>query len=810
MNPGAIGSTSIQTESGTDPRSALFEAIVTHGPGATVLIDEDATVTFCSASIERILGYQPEDLVGRHALDFVHADDLDEAAAQVASLLDDPHIADPTLRIRHLDGHYEWIGFTAVNQLDDPRLRALVLALRNVGHEVMAEQRIRRILQDSSGATIVIDESGGLTWRSPGAERFIGEHDELTPDVLDRVFAGDGAEAANAAYERVLAGGSGVSARIFGQMGPTDDRSWVDIVITNALDDPAVTGIIVNIRDVDEAVRAGDSGHRLTAMLENTTDIVCMYDSDFNRLWANAAALAALGDAAGTIDRALQRHPLIPAEIIEREVRPALIDRGAWRGEITMTTVEGRNVPVDATLLLHQAADGSHFVSLMARDISERKRLEAQLQAKARHDPLTGLPNRLFLTERLEARVAQGRPLALLFLDLDQFKAVNDTQGHDAGDQLLVEAAERLRTAVRPTDVVGRFGGDEFVVILDGIEDGDQVHSLATRILDELRGPVQLGAIKVYLTGSMGVAIADGADASTLISNADAAMYKAKADGRDRVAFFTSELRARSVARLDTAHRLRNALEADELRVWFQPVVDTESGLPIAVEALARWSDADLGDLPTQHLIDVAEETGLIHQLGAAVFDRTCAAVAELGAASTSLTFSVNLSAHQLSDPELIDTLERALVRHDVQPERLVCEVTESAVMLDVANSSTVLDGIRKLGVGIAIDDFGTGYSSLAYLRRFPVDVLKIDREFISDLRLDSEWNRSLAAGIVSLGHSLGLRIVAEGVELEEQADVLRLLGCDGMQGYLFARPVPLASLPGVVDGLRRSANRQR
>ena len=281
-------------------------------------------------------------------------------------------------------------------------------------------------------------------------------------------------------------------------------------------------------------------------------------------------------------------------------------------------------------------------------------------------------------------------------------------------------------------------------------------------------------------------------------------MYKAKADGRDRVAVFTSELRERSRDRLRTAHTLRSALDSGGLDVWFQPIVDSPSGAPIGVEALVRWQHSQLDSIRTTHVIEVAEETGLILALGAAVIERTCEAIAALGDSAGGLTFSVNLSAHQLADPLLIDALEAALTKHDVEPRRLVCEVTESAVMVDVDDSARVLDRIRDLGVGIAIDDFGTGYSSLAYLQRFPVDVLKIDREFVIGLTISSDWKRSLAAAIVSLGHSLGLRVVAESVETEEQAAILSMLGCDAMQGYLFAEATPVERLPEVLKRLRK------
>lgn len=793
----------VATEARLAAQASRFEAIVTKGPGATVLLDADAVVTFCSDGIRTILGFEPDDLVGRTGLELVHPDDLAQARAQVAELLAGVTTLDPTLRLAHADGHYEWVGITAVNQLDHPELGAIVLSLRNRGDEMLAEDRIRRLLRDASGATFVIGPGDEVTWATPGVERFIGEHRVLGAAAVDELVAAPDVDRVTAGYREVVRGGHGTTRRFLCRIGPHTDKAWVDIALTNAIADPTVRGSIVNLHEVDDAVRAGETGNRLTEVLQNTTDFVSIFDGELNLLWRNAAASTVFGPAPAAVDEVLTQIPRATRIRVLEEVMPALDESGSWRGELDLLLPRGTTAPVEVTILAHDSASGDRFFSMMGRDITDRKRLESRLEARARHDQLTGLPNRLFLSERLAETLESGRSLALIFIDLDQFKAVNDSQGHDAGDRLLVTASERLRHALRPTDLVARFGGDEFVVLLPGIDAIDDALPLAERVLEHLRGPVQLGAIPVYLTGSAGIAISDGSDATTLISNADAAMYKAKSDGRDRVAVFTAELRDQSRQRLQTAHTLRSALDADELEVWYQPVVESPAGRPIGVEALVRWSGTTLGAIRTAHLIEVAEATGMILPLGAAVIDKTCAAIAALDDGDQTLTFSVNLSAHQLADPMLIDSLEGALTTHGVDPRRLFCEVTESAVMVDVTESAQVLDRIRDLGVGIAIDDFGTGYSSLAYLQRFPVDVLKIDREFITGLTMDSDWKRSLAAAIISLGHSLGLQVVAEGVEEPEQATVLEMLGCDAMQGYLYAQAVSLDELPAVLNRLR-------
>ena len=444
----------------------------------------------------------------------------------------------------------------------------------------------------------------------------------------------------------------------------------------------------------------------------------------------------------------------------------------------------------------------------LEQSLAELSRLKEELRFQAYHDPLTGLANRTLFLDRVEARIedaaADGMPV-VLFLDLDDFKIVNDTMGHAAGDRLLVGVAERLREVLRPTDVAARLGGDEFAVLLeDGPEVGHAV-TVADRIVDVLRSPFPIEGQEIVVGGSIGVAAgrAGSTDAAELLRNADVAMYTAKGAGKNRVSVFEPTMHAEIVARHALSAELSRSLGRGELVVFFQPIVALQTSRVAGFEALVRWRHPSRGLISPAEFIPLAEETGVIRALGRYVLEEACtqaARWAEWHPGAERLTVAVNLSAQQLQEPSFIEDLQAIVGKSGIDPGQVLLEMTETVMFHETSTTLTRLAAIRELGVRIAIDDFGTGYSSLGYLRRFRVDVLKIAREFVGPADRSEDW--AFAAAIVALGRTLDLTIVAEGIETSGQLERLRALGCELGQGYLFARPADAdATLKFLKDG---------
>lgn len=447
--------------------------------------------------------------------------------------------------------------------------------------------------------------------------------------------------------------------------------------------------------------------------------------------------------------------------------------------------------------LLQRLADNVAFAMENFDRADEKNEADERIEYLASHDSLTDLPNREtfngLLRKAIDVAEHHDHRFAVLFIDLDRFKVINDSLGHEAGDLLLLEVANRLRGALRTSDVVARLGGDEFVVILDQCGEIDDVQRIATGLLTALAEPMELAGHECHTTASIGIAMypANGSDAQTLTKNADMAMYLAKEDGKNGCRFFSKEVKTQSIERLSLESALRRALERGQFSLNYQPKVEMETGQITGVEALLRWTHPDLGSVSPAQFIPLAEETGLIVPIGRWVLNEACAqAMAWQRRGLLPLSMAVNLSPRQFADEHLLQDVDEALAASGMSPVLLQLEVTESMMMRNVGRALKVLDAIQSRGIRLAIDDFGTGYSSMSLMKHFPIDTIKIDRSFVRDLPQDSE-DQAIAQAIISMGKALGMTVVAEGVENVEQEAFLRSHGCDEMQGFLISRPLP-------------------
>jgi diguanylate cyclase (GGDEF)-like protein/PAS domain S-box-containing protein len=465
--------------------------------------------------------------------------------------------------------------------------------------------------------------------------------------------------------------------------------------------------------------------------------------------------------------------------------------------EICLKRADGTAVWVLANESLLEDEPGGPVLEGSLIDITERKKAEEQSHHQAYHDALTDLPNRILFHDRLSLAILHAhrrkQKLAVMFIDLDHFKHVNDTLGHSAGDEVLIAVAERLKGCLREEDTVARVGGDEFLVLLTGITRESDAAQTARKLLKVLAEPFAFKKRELFLSASIGVGLFpnDGGDAETLVANVDTAMYRAKEAGRNNFQFFTPHMQERSQERAHLESGLRRALPREEFALHYQPILEMKGRRVVGVEALVRWNHPERGLLAPKDFIGIAEDAGLIVAVGEWILRRACRQARLLQNGSfPGLRIAVNLSARQFQDRGLVSTVERILAETGLDPSTLELEITESIAMQNLGLTGEVLGELTRMGIHISMDDFGTGHSSLNYLKHFPIHRLKVDRSFVAGMTRD-ERDRSIVAAIISMAHNLGLRVTAEGVETPDQAEMLQALSCDDVQGFLFAKPFP-------------------
>jgi diguanylate cyclase (GGDEF)-like protein/PAS domain S-box-containing protein len=662
-----------------------------------------------------------------------------------------------------------------------------------------SESRLKQLIASTLDAVVSIDRAGNVIEWNPQAESTFGI---ALRDVLGKPLQKDVLPALIEAID------GGVPTRRFEAIArrATGEGFPVEVMI-----DPVGSGdektFTAFIRDISERkcaqLELEQREQRFRALVEKSWSGVALLNADLAFSYAGASTERLLGYSEQELittsfvsyvhprDRQAAREQFVelaskPNEEANAELR-FLHKNGTW----VWLEVSGQNLLRDATV---------GAIVLNYRDITQRKATEKQLEYQAYYDALTGLPNRLLFRDRIVNAIAQARRhrrgIAVMYLDLDHFKLVNDGLGHSVGDALLSEVAARLQGSVRASDTISRLGGDEFTILITDTSSSEAVFGVARKILSSLSRPFRVSGHELFVTTSIGISMfpSDGDDVETLLKCADSAMYRAKELGRNQAQLFTSSMNERYVRRLALEQSLHHAMERNELDVYYQPIYDRLKRRVVGLEALIRWNHPTKGIVLPAEFIHLAEETGLIVPIGQWVINKAFGQLREWHDAGLSdLYVSVNISAPQLQQANIVENLLAALEEHELAPESVMLEITESVAVQNIDLTMQVLREIKRRGVGIAIDDFGTGQSSLVYLKQFPIDTIKIDQAFVRDVTADDSA-AAIVSYIINLAHTLHLNVVAEGVETEEQYSFLRLNACDQMQGFLFSRALPAAN----------------
>ncbi|WP_195210228.1 putative bifunctional diguanylate cyclase/phosphodiesterase [Actinomarinicola tropica] len=658
------------------------------------------------------------------------------------------------------------------------------------------------VVDRSTDLLLAFDHEGRITYVSPSVTPMLGyaPEDLVGTDGLHVVIDEDRPRVAAALA--AIVGPDGASQQVFRVRRQDGTIRHLEARGTSHLDDPEVGAVLISMRDVTDRLTAERSLAERDALyrtiVEATSDAVVIH-AEGTIFYANPAAAQLLG-----VDDPLRVAGRQMEELFRPEAgSPA--DEWAPGNHHRVVRLDGRSLDAELTAI-PTVWGGQTAVQVVIRDITERQLHDLALLHQATHDPLTGLPNRSLLADRLEHAASRAartrRPFAVLFVDLDRFKVVNDTLGHEVGDELLRQIAVRLGDAVRPGDTVARLGGDEFVVVVEDLLVTDTVDLVVERIQEGFAAPFAIEDRDFLINASIGVLVTtDGRDPKSLLRDADAAMYTAKTQGRGRAVRFDGALRERASRHEEMRLRLRAALDEDQLWIALQPVVRLADRRVVAVEALMRWEHPDLGTMLPEGFLDVADDAGLLPELGALVLDAACGRLARwrrdagAGSAAAGAWVGVNVAQTELLHPGFDATVRGVLERHDLPGSALCLEVTERALLDDPTRVGEVLRPLRDLGVQLSIDDFGTGYTSLAVLRRFSPDHVKIDRAFVGGMA-DSPSDAATVRALIQMGHALGVSVVAEGVELVEQQHLLAVLGCDLAQGFLLGRPARDLDLP--------------
>ncbi|MGD8592798.1 MAG: EAL domain-containing protein [Gammaproteobacteria bacterium] len=756
-------------------------------------------IVFSDYSMPRFSGSRALEIIRRHDSDipfvFVSGTIGEEAAVEAMRAGAQDFV---------MKGQWSHLLPTLNRELREVRLR------RERRQEQQTLRQLSLVVKQAADSVFITDPVGRIEYVNPAFEKLTGYSAEeikgSTPAILHS------GQHDNLFYQKMwgiitrgeVFRGTMINRRKNGELFHEEK------VITPLTDEQGrITHFVSTSRDITARVQAEEERSRLAAILEATPDLVAIFEPAGCFRYLNGAGRRLLGlQSQDNIENYYLKDifPEPMAQQLAVEVLPEVQRTGSWTGETVLRLDQGKEMPVSQVVLAHKDTSGHiEYFSLTARDISERKRFEAQLNHQATHDGLTDLPNRFFLIDRFKSALAHarrhGKYVAVLFLDLNNFKRVNDSLGHAAGDALLQQVARRLKTCLRPNDTVARHGGDEFTIVVGDLTNVEHTLTVLRKLREVFERPVTIGTHELFVTFSTGIALYphDGDQVDDLLRHADTAMYRAKSSGSSQYRFYAPDMNARGHELLAMEADLRYALDHHEFLLHYQPQVELRSGRIAGLEGLIRWQHPKRGLMSPDDFVYLLENSGLITSVGEWVLRQACIMHRHWREAGFQTKhISVNVSAVQFNDVELLDKVCRAMKEENMPPHMLELEITENIVMRDPENTTEVLQALHDLGVRIAIDDFGTGYSSLAYLKRFPLNVLKIDKTFVGDLGKDS--GNAIVEASISLAQKLGFEIVAEGVETAEQLEFLRHHGCDLVQGFHLDRPLPQSEVTQSLD----------
>ncbi len=760
---------------------SLLDAIET----PILVVEPAGAIAWANRPAMRLLGYEPQGLLGQGiAVLFPRQDMAATFLAHIRSRLDADGAPEGRTRLRDASGSYVPVSYRASRVADAGDLLLLAFSdLRAANEREQVTYSIARFSDENPFPVLRIADDGILLYANPGSwlllmhwgiSQWQSVPDEWKTKVQDVLGSGESREVEiQIGFKTLLL-----------NLVPVAQMGYVDIF---GLD-------VTNRKQAEKKLQLN------AQVFENATEGVMITDEDQRILDVNRAFTTITGytreEILGESARILQsgRHDQAFYEELWKSVR----ERGSWQGEIWDRRKNGEVYPkwLSISVVPDEKGRAVRYIGLFS-DISAVKQTQEQLYHMANYDSLTGLANRRFFQDRLEQNLQEarrsGEKVAVMFIDLDGFKLINDNMGHRVGDALLRSVAERIRENVRDTDTVARMGGDEFTVVLPRLRDSQHAVLVAQKILSRIAEPVALETQELFTSSSIGIAVfpEDAPDVDGLLQSADTALYRAKERGKNSYQFFSREMNRAAVERLQLQQRLRQGYEAGEFHLHFQPLVNAATGRPAGLEALARWESARGGTTSPTAFIHLAEETGLIHDLGA-FFLRSACEQGRLWSESfrQSVRIGINISPHQLRRSDFVSRVEEVVLETGFAFARLEFELTEGSLIEDVPETRRKLERLKSLGAWIALDDFGTRYSSLAYVKKFPIDRLKIDRSFIAEIPRDPNCVE-IATAIIAVGRSLNLEVVAEGVQTEEQAALLRDRGCHVFQGFLFCAPLP-------------------